>query len=171
VKSVYLLRHAKASASDRSQEDHARPLNTRGRHAADRIGEVLAAREELPDLVLCSSARRTQETLARVQRQLGSEPPVEIEPGLYLASCETLLERIRELPDDVERVLLVGHNPGIGELAERLAREGPRGLRESLGEKFPTGALAIVRLSGPRWSDARLGGRLEIFVRPRELES
>jgi phosphohistidine phosphatase len=171
LKTVYLLRHAKSSSSDGSQADPARALSARGRHAADRIGELLAARDELPDLVLCSSSRRTQETLDRVQRQLGAELPVEIESGLYLASCETLLGRIRELPDDVERVMLVGHNPGIGELAERLAREGPRELRESLGEKFPTGALAIVRLSGPRWSDARLGGRLEAFVCPRELEA
>ncbi len=170
MKLVYLLRHAKSS-SDRSDEDHARPLNARGRHAADHIGEFLAGRDELPQLVLCSSARRTRETFERVQRQLGSELPAAIESDLYLASCEALLARIRALPEEIERVLLVGHNPGIGELAERLAREGPAELRESLGEKFPTGALAIVRLFAPLWKEALLGGRLEAFVCPRELEA
>jgi phosphohistidine phosphatase len=170
AKLVYLLRHAKSSWGDRSQDDHARSLNARGRHAADRMGEFLAGREELPDLVLCSSSRRTRETLERVQRRLDVEPSVEIERALYLASCETLLGRLRELPEEVERVLLVGHNPGIGELAERLAREGPAELRESLGEKFPTGALAIIRLSAPRWIGAAQGGRLEAFVCPRDLE-
>lgn len=170
VKLVYLLRHAKSSWGDRSQEDHARPLNARGRAAADRIGKFLARRKELPDLILCSSARRTQETLERVQRRLDAQPAVEIERALYLASGDALLERLRELPEEVERVLLVGHNPGIGEFAKRLAREGPAELRERLGEKFPTGALAIIRLSAPRWIGAAQGGRLEAFVCPRDLE-
>jgi phosphohistidine phosphatase len=165
VKLVYLLRHAKSAVGDGSEPDHERPLNARGRHAADRIGEFLATRD-LPQLVLCSSARRTRETLDRVQQQLRTELEVSIEPDLYLASSAALLDCIRSLPDDVERVMLVGHNPGIGELAERLARHGLAALRAELSEKFPTGALAIVRISGRRWTGAATGGTLETFVRP-----
>jgi phosphohistidine phosphatase len=171
MKLVYLLRHAKSSWSDGTQRDHARPLNARGRDAADRIGEFLAEQPELPELALCSSAQRTRETLERVQRRLRRELPAEIEPELYLASGERLLARLRALPDTIARVLLVGHNPGIAELAERLAREGPAELRERLAEKYPTGALAVVRASVRRWNEISHGGRLEAFVRPRDLEA
>lgn len=170
MKRLYLLRHAKSSPGDPGQDDHARPLNGRGRRAAARIGELLASGGNALDLALCSSAKRTRETLELVLEGLGVPLDVEIERELYLASSESLLARVRELPDGVANVLLVGHNPGIGELAERLAKRGPAEALAGLREKFPTAALAILRLEGARWSDAGRGAQLESFVLPRELE-
>lgn len=169
MKLLYLLRHAKSAAAEVGQDDHARPLTGRGRRAAVRIGDYLAARGETPDLVLCSSSRRTRETLDHVLDRLGARPRVSIEPELYLAGCDRLLARVRELPDQAERAMLVGHHPGIADLAERLATRGPDALRAGLAEKFPTAALAILRLEGSQWRDAGPGARLEAFILPREL--
>src|SRR5262245_39269534 len=133
------------------------------------MGEYLATRGETPQLVLCSSSRRTRETLERVVNCLAERPEVSIEPDLYLASVERLLGRVQELPEHLDRAMLVGHNPGIADLAQLLATKGAAELRKSLAEKFPTAALAILRLEGPSWPDAEAGARLEAFVPPREL--
>lgn len=170
MKLLYLLRHAKAAESESGQTDHARPLSGRGRRAADRIGDVLAQRAEPPQVVLCSSSRRTHETLDRVLDRLTVRPRVIIEADLYLADAPTLLAHVRGLSEDYERALLVGHNPGIADLAEMLATEGPRDARRRLAEKFPTGALAILELDGQRWSEIGAGARLEALILPRDLE-
>ena len=124
--------------------------------------------EEWPTSI-CSS-ERTRETLERVLHRLPEKPRVVVETDLYLAGCESLLARLRALPDEAERVLLVGHHPGIADLAELLATDGPRELRKRLAEKFPTAALAILGIPHGRWRDAGPGARLEAFVLPRELE-
>jgi phosphohistidine phosphatase len=161
AKRVLLLRHAKSSWDDPSLADHDRPLAARGRKAAQLIGAYLR-RERIPvSLVLCSSARRAHETLELV------DPPgeVQIEPELYGASADQLLERVRQLPETSDSVMLIGHNPAIQDLAACLA--GDRG---ELGEqKFPTGALAMLTFAGP-WRALRAGGaELAAFVKPREL--
>jgi phosphohistidine phosphatase len=169
VKRLYLLRHAKAEEGSPTRSDAERALTARGRHASEQIGELLGARDDPPEWVLCSPSTRTRETLARVLPRLSPAPHVLFEPSLYLASCAALLDRIRSLPDSVERALLVGHNPGIAELALRLARKGSDKQRARMARKFPTAALAILSL--PAWSDAAAGGRLDEFVRPRELDA
>ena len=171
MKRLYLLRHAKASVREDSRDDHERPLSGRGRRAAERLGELLASQAELPQLALCSSARRTKETLERVMPRLDPPPHVQIERDLYLASSAALLARVRALPDEVERVLVVGHNPGMGELAELLASKGPRELLASLRAKFPTAALAILRLPCAHWREVGGGAHLEAFVCPKDLEA
>jgi len=171
VKLLYLLRHAKSAVGEPGQDDHARPLNGRGRRASDRIGDVLAERGEPPEIVLCSSSRRTRETLDRVLERLSARPRVVIESDLYLADAPTLLAHLHGLSDDYERAMLVGHHPGIADLAEMLGTEGPRDLKQRLAEKFPTAALAIVELDGARWAEIGAGGTLVAFVLPRELES
>ena len=169
MKLLYLLRHAKSAVGEPGQDDHARPLNGRGRRASERIGDVLAERGEPPEIVLCSSSRRTRETLDRVLDRLSARPRVVIESDLYLADAPTLLEHLRGLSDDYERAMLVGHHPGIADLAEMLATEGPRDLRQRLAEKFPTAALAILELDGTHWSEVGAGATLVAFVLPREL--
>jgi phosphohistidine phosphatase len=170
VKSLYLLRHAKAAAGKIGQEDHARPLTGRGRRAADRIGDVLEQRGEPPDFVLCSSSRRTRETLERVLDRMKARPRVLIESDLYLADCETLLERVRALPDDAAFAMLVGHNPGIADLADALVTRGSRESRQRLAHKFPTGALAILHLDIARWDETESCAELADFIVPRELD-
>ena len=171
MKSLYLLRHAKAAAGDVGQDDHARPLTGRGRRAADRIGEALEERGEMPDFVLCSSSRRTRETLEHVLDRIKARPSVLIESDLYLADSETLLARVRALPDDVAFAMLVGHNPGIADLADALVTRGSNDARQRLSRKFPTGALAIVHLEIGNWGEAQQGGELAAFIVPRELDS
>ena len=115
-----------------------------------------------PELVLCSPARRTRETLERV----GPSGEVRIEDDLYGASATGLLGRLQEVPDEVESVMLIGHNPGLQDLALTLA---PRATE--LAAKYPTGALATLQVSGSSWRELdRDTAELVDFVRPRDLE-
>jgi len=145
-----LLRHAKSSWSQSGVEDHERPLNARGEHAARLLAAYFAEREP-PDLVLCSSARRTQQTLEPIAAALRPRPRIVIEDVLYLASPIKILRRISEIEDEVKSALVLGHNPALHELASALAAHSPRRLRAKLSGKFPTGAAAAFRFSGP-WS-------------------
>jgi phosphohistidine phosphatase len=151
MKRLYLLRHAKSSWDDASLADHDRPLSGRGRRAADAIGQHLRDEGIAPDLVLCSSAARTRETLERI----GLSGVVEHD--LYGASATELLARLRDVPPSVESVLLIGHNPGTHDLALVLTGEP--------ADKYPTGALATIELD--EWTAG--SGRMIAFVRPREL--
>jgi phosphohistidine phosphatase len=169
VKTLWLLRHAKASAGD-GLADRDRPLSARGRDAAARIGRHLAEREVCPDLVLCSPSLRTRETIELVAGGLGAELPIDYEDDLYLASERDLRQRVEQIPEDVTSVLLVGHNPGIAELALQLAARGQPDALAELRRKFPTGALAELRIHSQRWSHfARGGCELVAFVTPKQL--
>ncbi|HJU20114.1 MAG TPA: histidine phosphatase family protein, partial [Stellaceae bacterium] len=117
---LYLLRHAKSSWKE-DAPDHERPLSRRGRETARRIGRQLPAATGALDLVLCSSARRACETLDLVLAGFVPRPHILIERGLYLASPESLLERLRQLAEEDGNVLLIGHNPALHELALALA--------------------------------------------------
>jgi len=170
VKTLWLLRHAKASAGGDGLADRDRPLSARGRDAAARIGRHLAERDVRPELVLCSPALRTRETIELVAKGLGAELPVDYEDDLYLASERDLRRRIEQVPGDVASVLLVGHNPGIAELAQQLAARGQPDALAELRAKFPTGALAELRIHSQRWSHfARSGCELVAFVKPKQL--
>jgi phosphohistidine phosphatase len=165
---LYLLRHAKSSWDDPELADHDRPLAKRGRRAAKAVARYLREHELAPELVLCSTARRARETLEHVEPALAA-PEVRFERELYGASAGALLERIRDVPDRVTSVMLIGHNPAIEELA--LALAGPAQARCKLGPKYPTAALATLALSGPSWRDFDRGeAEFVDFVRPRDLE-
>ena len=167
MRSVYLLRHAKSSWTT-GAPDHERPLAGRGRRAAKAIARHLREQGIEPELVLCSTARRARETLGRIEPALGA-PTVLIEPGLYGASKDELLDRLCGVPDGVGSVMLIGHNPGIQLLALELARPGA-GARE-LEEKYPTAALVTLAFPDASW-EALGPGSAELvgFVRPRDLE-
>jgi phosphohistidine phosphatase len=167
---LLLLRHAKSSWGNPDLDDHDRPLNRRGERGARRMGAHLAEHRARPTLVLCSSALRTVQTLERVVAELAEEPERSIEPGLYLASAATLLERIRDVGPEHAEILVIGHNPGIAELADGLAGQGDLANRERMQRKYPTGGLAELVFPGSDWREARPGaGRLESFRTPREL--
>jgi phosphohistidine phosphatase len=165
---VYLLRHAKSSWKDGSLPDRERPLAGRGRRAAKAVARHLETSGIRPDLVLCSPARRTRETLERVRAALGDEIEVRFDERLYGASAPELLARLRALPAEVAAVMVVGHNPGLEQLALTLASSGAR-LAE-LTEKLPTAALATIELPADRWDAIEPGsGELVGYVRPRDL--
>jgi phosphohistidine phosphatase len=171
VKRLYLLRHAKSSWKDTALADHDRPLSGRGRRAARAVGRHMLAAGIEPQLVLCSTALRARETLAGIEPALGSGR-VRVERQLYGASATVLLARVRRLPDTVESVLLIAHDPGVQELTLRLARPTPE--LAALAEKYPTGTLAELEFEfdGEHWRALDDGGAaLTGVVRPRDLEA
>jgi phosphohistidine phosphatase len=164
---VYLLRHAKSSWKS-ALADHERPLAPRGRRAAKAICEHLREQGIEPELVLCSTARRARETLERIEPALGTAA-VRIEPELYGASEDALLDRLRGVPDAVGSVMLIGHNPGLQLLALELAQPAAE-LRE-LEAKYPTAALVTLAFPGPSWHMLESGTAEFLgLVRPRDLE-
>jgi phosphohistidine phosphatase len=168
VKQLFLLRHAKSSWDDSEVLAHDRPLAPRGRRAVRLIAEHLGREGVTPALVLCSSARRARETLEGIGPALGEAIPVQIERELYAASDGRLLERLRAVEDGVESVMLIGHNPGVEQLALSLAGGGQN--LAVLRRKYPTGALATLEFSG-RWGDLRPGSaELTDFITPKQLD-
>jgi phosphohistidine phosphatase len=168
MKRVYLLRHAKSSWKDGSLPDRDRPLAGRGRRAANAMAGHLEAEGIRPDLVLCSPARRTRETLELVEYALGAGLEAKVDETLYGAGEPELLARLKTLPEEVGSVMLVGHNPGVEELALALASHG-EGLAR-MSEKYPTAALATIDLPARRWDTVRRrSGELVGFVRPKDL--
>ena len=122
-----------------------------------------------PALVLCSSARRTLETLEALRPALGEAVEVSIEPGLYGADSSEILERVRAVDAQVPEILVIGHNPGLHDLAIELSGEGDADLLNQLRTKFPTGALATFDLD-VSWADLGPGhAHLASFVTPKDL--
>jgi len=167
---LHLLRHAKSDRDQPALADHERPLNPRGEEAAVAMGRHMARNGVIPDLILCSSATRTRQTLDLLVKELTGSPRIEIEERLYLASSGQILRRLRELPEKAETLLLIAHNPGIHEFAAQLAAASPGALRDRLYQKYPTGAWTSFRLKAS-WrnfgaEDAELLG----FVTPAEVK-
>ena len=174
MKTVYLLRHAKSDWAHPEMQDHDRPLNARGREAAPQMGAYIKAERYKPDLVLCSTARRTVETFDLVSKALGGAVDVKFEEALYLAEPRQLLERLHWVDEGVKSVMLIGHNPGMEQLAQTLcappADAGEEKLHRRMREKYPTCALAVIRMPVMSWRGVKLGtGRLKDFARPKDL--
>jgi phosphohistidine phosphatase len=168
MRRVYLLRHAKSSWKDRSLADRDRPLAGRGKRAANAVAAHIEAEGIRPELVLCSPARRTRETLARIETAFGDRVDARFDEALYAASEAELLAHLRRLPSMVQSVMIIGHNPGLEDLALGLASEGAE--RARMEEKYPTAALATIDLSADDWSEIERGsGELVAYVRPRDL--
>ncbi|HEV2189351.1 MAG TPA: histidine phosphatase family protein [Stellaceae bacterium] len=148
---LHLLRHTKSSWDD-DVDDHARPLNKRGREAARLIGETLPQAIGALDLVLCSSALRARETAQLALAGYKPQPKILYEDGLYLATPETLIRRLQLLDEACGAVMVVGHNPGLHELATVLAAPASAGFSTLANGKFPTGVRARFVI-GTSWGD------------------
>jgi phosphohistidine phosphatase len=169
---LVLVRHAKSAWPDVADRD--RPLAKRGRRQAPLAGAWLRSAGYRPDLVLCSPALRTRDTWQLVAAELGTAAKVRYDERVYGASAASLLELVHEVPASVQALFLVGHSPGLPDLAIELAGDGPRAAGadalERLTAKFPTGAVAVLDVPG-KWRDLAHGGaRLADFVIPRDLE-
>ena len=165
-KRLAILRHAKSDWDQPGLADFDRPLNARGRAAADVIRREIAERHLTFDLILSSPSARTRETLDR----LGMAASARWEDQLYLADLEALLAIVRALPDEAQSVLIVGHNPGLHELVLELSRPDSNGLRDRMIGKFPTAALALLERECGSWSEvARGSGEIVELLLPREL--
>jgi phosphohistidine phosphatase len=167
---LHLLRHAKSSWK-KEVEDHERPLNRRGREAARRVGEALPAAVGNLDLILCSSARRTRETMELVFAEFAVRPRSVVEDELYEAGKVELMGRLRRLPEDIGNVLLIGHNPGLHDLAIAIADTNTAGFRALSSGKFPTAGRASFRVPEPWSGFGRLPCELVDYVTAGSLRS
>ena len=162
MKTLLLLRHAKSNWDNSELADHDRPLNGRGRRDAPRMGQLLAQHDLTPDLIVTSAARRAATTADLVALAAEYSGDIQYTDELYLADPETFLDVARDTPDEVARLLLIGHNPGIEELVSQLAERD---------ETMPTAALACFRLAVDRWGDLNEETAAELLHlwRPKEL--
>lgn len=163
MKQLLVMRHAKSSWKEAGMADHDRPLNKRGRAAAPLMGRRLRERQIRPDLLLCSTARRAQETAQLVVEAAELELAPLALSDLYLAPPDIYIAQLRHQPDAVASAMVVGHNPGLEELLESLC---------GVTHAVPTAAVAIVELDIAQWSELTASGdaRLAEFWRPREME-
>lgn len=169
MKTLYLLRHLKSSWDDPALPDGERPLAPRGRRAGKKLARHLRRTGVAPQLVLCSPSVRTRETLKAVLPALG-DPEVRFPAELYAAEEEVLLDALRSVEPRVTSILMVGHNPGLQDLALSLAGSGDDDGRRRLGEKLPTGALVMLEFRAGPWSEiGPSAGKLVSYVVPSEL--
>ncbi len=165
---LILMRHAKSDWSDADLDDFERPLNARGRRGADAIGAWLAERGLCPQKVLCSAARRTEETCARVLARLGTAPPVQLDERLYLASAQRMFNILCQEGGDAPCLLMIGHNPGTAALAAALARTPPA---HPDFRRYPTAATTVLEFEAAGWAQIGAGsGEIAGFATPRDLE-
>jgi phosphohistidine phosphatase len=169
MRRLILLRHSKA-VPHTGRHDYERALTEGGEEDADRIGQFIAREGLIPDLVIYSSAERTRETAKIVEGSWPRRVKTVAENGLYEATRETILARIRAFPDSAGVVMIVGHNPGVAELANLLAGGGEEDDRLRMAAKFPTSAFAMLDFPTEKWADVgpRMG-RLERFAAPSDF--
>lgn len=159
LRRLVVLRHAKSAWPD-GVPDHERPLAPRGRRDAPVAGRVLAEKDCLPDLALCSTAVRARQTWESASAQWGTPPPVRYASRVYAAEVGELLDVLREVPDEVRTLLLVGHNPGLEELVLDLAGDALGDALDDVRTKFPTSAIAVLSWHGDSWASLAPGTAL-----------
>jgi phosphohistidine phosphatase len=170
MKRLTVMRHAKSDWGDPQLDDFNRPLNERGWKAARRIGRELKERDFRFDLVLASPAARVRETIDGVQEKFDFAGPIRFDERLYLASETSLLALVRDLPEAVHGPMLVGHNPGLHQLVLSLADDGDHHLRDEVGQKFPTAAVAVIELGAACWKEVEPGsGKIVELILPKDL--
>lgn len=165
MKRLILTRHAKSSWDDPLTPDHDRPLNERGKAAAADLGQWLASRGYVPGEVFCSDALRTRKTWSGIAPALPGTPVLELKPALYHAGPDVMLAVLKHATADC--VMMIGHNPGIGEFASRLVASPPK---HSEFGRYPTGATLVVDFSVGTWAEVEWGkGVVDDFVIPSEM--
>ncbi|MER7958101.1 MULTISPECIES: histidine phosphatase family protein [unclassified Streptomyces] len=158
LRRLVVLRHAK-SAWPEGVPDHDRPLGPRGLRDAPAAGRWLVGADCLPELVLCSTARRARSTWGLAAAEMDGTPPTRHDARIYAADSHSLLDVVREVPGDVGTLLLVGHNPGLQDLVLRLAGEALDDMLQRVEVKFPTSAIAVLSRRGA-WADFAPGTAL-----------
>ena len=153
MKTLILMRHASAEARENDQLDAERPLTRKGKKAARKTGKAMRQTDVLPQRILSSSARRTNDTAKEVSRKLSSTPKIDLLHDLYLAEPQAYIDQLREIPDEVDCVMVVGHNPGLRELLQTLTGTVLR---------FPKATAAYINLPIDSWQEISLESRGEL---------
>ena len=167
---LMLLRHAKSEKAEPGMRDHERILNARGCADAPRIGAYMTRHALIPDRVIVSTARRTRETWERLATAWTTPPPVAYQARLYESGPEAILTVIKETAREVRALLVIGHNPGLHDVARLLIASGDVEARERLNEGIPTAGLAVIDFATRDWPKLHShGGRLERFITPSSL--
>ena len=169
---LILLRHAKAAPEAAGGTDHDRPLTDTGRRAASAIGRAMRKAGLAPDVVLVSSALRTQQTLETLEAAgvWNEWPNIDSPPVLYMATPNQIRDVLRDLPETVRSALVIGHNPGLHELAFALTGQAdPRHDQARLTTGFPTAAMAEFLVATPWRSLSAQAATLQHFLHPADL--
>lgn len=170
MRRLLLFRHAKSSWDSPGLKDFERPLAPRGIKAATRMGQHIKDSDLVPDLVLCSSAVRTRQTIDLAFKAMEAKPETRFEDRLYSDGPETVMELLRGVTDGHASIMVVGHNPTIAECALLMAAPGATGLRTAISSKFPTAGLAVLDFPADEWANVEVGtAELKSFVKPRAL--
>ena len=171
MKTLYILRHAKSEPG--SDSDHERELSERGVDACGLIGSHLKAKGIIPSRIVCSTAARARGTIGHIAVAAGwrsENPPIEFDADFYMASAGELLAIARRIDAESDSLMLVGHNPGMEELARTLVGRGEPTALATFAGKYSTGALATIVFDLAHWGDIGQGlGTLSSFVKPRVL--
>jgi phosphohistidine phosphatase len=168
MKTLTLLRHAKSSWDGGPVRDFDRPLNRRGRQAARAVGREMRELGLHFEQVIASPAVRVMETLRDVEEGYGHAIRAAFDRRVYLASTEALLEIVHGASDEAATLLVVGHNPGLENLALLLSADGA--LKAELAIKYPTGTLTEIQFAADHWADiAKAAGTITRFIRPRDI--
>ncbi len=162
MKTLLVFRHAKSSWKDDALDDHDRPLNKRGKKTAPLMGQLIANAGVVPGLILSSTAKRAQSTAKRAAKTMGYAGQIIYEGKLYMAGPEDYLSTIRQYAQAQQRVMVIGHNPGLEALVESLT---------DTDHRLPTGALAEIQLAIESWGELthRTTGKLSNLWLPRTL--
>jgi len=172
MRRLLLLRHAKAERQSLGQDDRERVLNERGRSDAARLGAYLSTHDFVPNRVLVSPSARTRETWALARDAVPGLPTPDEERRLYNATEAAILDIVQATDDAIETLLVVGHNPGLHDLAMLLVASGDLDIRQHLNEQFPTSALAVIDFPLESWALLHpRSGRLERFITPKILSA
>jgi phosphohistidine phosphatase len=172
MKTLTLLRHAKSGWDDPVLRDFDRPLNGKGKRAAQLVGRNWRTLGLVYDHAVASPAVRVIETIEQVAAGYGDTLAPALDRRIYLASATTLLDLVHELPAGADHVLMVGHNPGLEDLVLMLVPDSDeQPLRDDVEAKFPTASTAQLRFDVADWRDVAAGSAtLALFVRPRDLD-
>lgn len=171
MKNLLLLRHAKSSWENLSLVDFQRPLNDRGRAAAQRMAVFLGDHMPLPDRIFCSTAQRTRETVSELVKVYAHEYQLDFVRELYMPTPTRLMGLIQACEMDVETLMIISHNPGLEELASVLAHDLHGDEMQDMLTKYPTAACAHFRFDAQDWTDVKIGqGHLVRFMKPRALD-
>jgi len=166
MKHLLLFRHAKSCWANPTLHDFDRPLNKRGRRASVAMAHYLVSEMPVANIVLCSTAQRTRETLAPMVQQCDREMNISLSRDLYHAGPDVILNRIRQVKE-ADVVMVLGHNPGLEDCADLLCGSGER---TEMWDKFPTAACAHITFKKNDWSQiGPKDGHLQAFIRPCDV--